>query len=208
MANDWEMPRRSEACNACEHVFEPGEALRACLYESPEGYARRDFCPSCEPPADPPTVASWQTHRPLPAATATQVFDRQAIYQLFVSLADADQPQKLRLRFVLALLLWRKKALKFEGSDTAEEGEVWQFAVPKAEGKHRVLRPDLDEEQLERLGMQLETILESGGEGLDELTADESAEQSDHQGEEPNDEPSDEPNDDSSDESNDKQPDE
>ena len=171
MANDWEMPRRSEACCTCARAFEPGEALRACLYETPDGYQRRDFCLSCEPPAEPPTVASWQTHRPLPAAKAMPVFDRQTIYQLFVNLMDTEHPQQIRLRFMLGLLLWRKKALKLEGSETTDEGEVWRFSVPRGEGQHRVLRPDLDEEQLDRLGAQLETILESGGEGLSELTA-------------------------------------
>ena len=171
MANEWDMPRRGDACSACEHAFEPGEALRACLYEDEAGYARRDFCLQCPPPDEPPSVARWQTHRPQPVAKPTQAFDRQTIFQLFVNLANAEQPEQQRLRFVLALLLWRKKVLRFESSEITDDGEAWQFGVPRAEDKHRVLRPDLDEEQLERLGTQLETILDSGGEGMSELTA-------------------------------------
>jgi hypothetical protein len=159
VVDDWQMPRRAEACAACRRGFEPGEAIRAYLYEFPEGYERRDYCANCRPPDEPFAIGSWRTRRPEPTGRRRPSFDREAIYRFFERLEDADTPQKQRLRFVLALLLWRKKVLKLDRSDTRDEIEVWQFVAPRTGETHTVQRPELDEEQLERLGAQLERLL-------------------------------------------------
>jgi hypothetical protein len=159
VATDWEMPRRGEICCVCQKAFEPGDELRAYLFETPEGYQRRDYCLNCPAPAEPGNVGSWKTRRPLPAAKKSPVFDRDAIFQLFTTLEDAEAPERVQLRFVLALLLWRKKALKFAGAETREDREAWLFTTPKADARYAVVRPALGESQLERLGEQLEALL-------------------------------------------------
>jgi hypothetical protein len=172
VADDWQMPRRAEACAACRRGFEPGDAIRAYLYEFPEGYGRRDYCANCRPPDEPFAIGSWRTRRPEPTAKKAAAFDREAVYRFFEHLEDADTPEKQRLRFILALLLWRKKVLKFDGSETRDEHEVWRFAVARTEETHAVVRPDLDEDQLERLGAQLETLLAGEVDDLNAVAAD------------------------------------
>lgn len=193
MAQDWQMSRPGEACLACRREFPTGEAFQAGLYESPAGYERRDYCLNCGVPAEPSPLAVWKTRRPAPTKKA-QPFDREAIYGFFQRLDGPDpesgtaepadalagppgagtepaglSAEKVQFRFVLALLLWRKKILKFE--QTLHEGgrEIWQFAAPAAERTHRVERPDLDEAQMEKLSAQLEQLLVGGGDQADPL---------------------------------------
>jgi hypothetical protein len=171
VVDDWQMPRRAEACAACRRGFEPGEPIRAYLYEFPEGYERRDYCANCRPPDEPFAIGAWRTRRPEPTTKKTAAFDRQAIYRFFERLDDADTPEKQRLRFILALLLWRKKVLKFNGSETRDEHEVWRFGAPHTDEMHAVVRPDLDEDQLERLGAQLELLLTGEVDDLNAVAA-------------------------------------
>lgn len=159
MPDDWQMPRRGEACLVCKHAFEPGETIQAYLYESPKGYERRDYCVNCQPPDEPAAMGCWRTRRPEPATKKVRPFDREAIYGFFERLEDADTPEKRQLRFVLALLLWRKKVLQLARSETSGASEVWHFVVSRSGESHAVERPDLDEDQLERLGAQLEQLL-------------------------------------------------
>jgi hypothetical protein len=159
VAGEWEMPRQGEACAACRCRFVPGDAIQAFLFESPDGYERRDYCDKCRPPDEPIAIGSWRTRRPQPVAKKRQTLDREAIQHLFEQLEDAETPEKRQLRFVLALLLWRKKVLKFEHSATEDGREVWHFVVRPSGVAHAVVRPDLDEEQLEGLGDQLEMLL-------------------------------------------------
>jgi hypothetical protein len=162
VTNEWQMPRRGEACDGCRRGFEPGDPIQACLYESPEGYQRRDYCADCEPPDEPVPIGSWKMRSPEPAARKTVTFHREAIFGFFQQLEDAETREQRQLRFVLALLLWRKKVLKFDRSEANDDGEVWHFAVPRTGAAHAVERPDLDEDRLEQLGAQLEGLLASG----------------------------------------------
>ncbi len=159
MKSEWNMPRRAEVCAACRREFAPGEPLQACLYQTGEAYVRRDFCPTCAPPASPAPLATWRTRRPAPTDRKTPAFDRHAIHQLFERLEEAGEPQQLQLRFVLALLLWRKRILRLDRTVGDRDLEIWEFTAPATGATHRVLRPELDEPQLERLSRRLEDLL-------------------------------------------------
>jgi hypothetical protein len=159
VATDWQMPRRNDACAGCGRAFEVGQPLQAFLYESRAGYERRDYCLGCQPADQPEPLGIWRTQRPAPPTRKAQPFDREAVYALFQRLEDEEEPEKIRLRFVLALLLWRKKVLKFEGSEAVGGQETWQFSVPRTDETHHVPRPALDEEQVEWLSAQLERAL-------------------------------------------------
>jgi hypothetical protein len=165
------MPRAGNACVACGRTFEVGESFRACLYEMPEGYDRRDYCRDCPVPASPDPVATWTPRRAAPAPKRVQRFDREAVYRFFERLDEADEPDKVQFRFVLALLLWRKKVLKLERSVTVDEREIWEFRMPVVGELHRVARPELAEEHLERLSMQVEQLLAGEPGELDATTA-------------------------------------
>lgn len=159
MSTDWAMPRRADACTGCQHPFAVGETFHAYLYESAEGYARLDFCGGCTPPPDRAPVGSWKTRRSEPVPRSARTFDRRAVYEVFEQLEDSQDARRAQFRFVLALLLWRKKTLRLERTRNDGDGEVWEFVHAAAGTLHQVRRPELGEEQLEQLSAQLEQLL-------------------------------------------------
>lgn len=162
MATDWQMPRAGETCSACGQSFRPGERFRACLFEHEAGYGRRDYCIGCQSQELLPPIGSWIARRPLEGSKKAPAFDREAIYSFFCRLADAQEPEKRQFRFVLALLLWRKKAIKFERTSDGADGENWEFSADGGAVRHTVLRPPMDEAQIELLSGQLEALLAGG----------------------------------------------
>lgn len=159
------MPRRADVCCTCSRAFDAGETLQVLLFEAAAGYERRDYCRACVP-ADAPAaaLAAWKTRRPAVSERKAVPFDREAIFGFFQRL-DADAAaEKLQFRFVLALLLWRKRVLRFERAEPSDGGEVWHFAAPRGEPAFAVTRPELAEDELERLSEQLEAVLAGGGE--------------------------------------------
>lgn len=177
MSKDWNMPRRSDQCAACAKTFDPGQPLTAYLFETDAGYLRQDYCQTCHPPAEPQPLGSWQTRRPEPATRRAISFDTASIYAFFQQLEDADTTRAEQLRFLLALLLWRKKALSLERTASTADAEVWEFAAPKSDIVHRVRRPVLSEDELEQLSGQIEQLM-SGEMPTDEtVSAESSAEQ-------------------------------
>lgn len=170
MSQDWQMPRRGEACNACQAHFEPGTAFNAFLFETSAGYERRDYCLACPPPAEPTPVGYWRTRRPLPTVRKSAPFDREAVYGFFQRLHSAAEPHQLQFRFVLALLLWRKKVLKFIETIITDGAEAWRFIQPQSQEAFDVAKPDLDEEEIDRLSGQLEDLLAGGSEEMESIS--------------------------------------
>ncbi len=160
MANDWQMPRADTRCAQCAREFAAGEAFVAQLLDVPAGYQRRDLCLTCPAPGAEVPVATWKARRPLPQPRKTPAFDRATIYRVFLQLEEADTPAQQQFRFLLALLLWRKRMLRLERSATAGDRELWEFTA-QDNTTHRVARPELDEAELERLSGQLEALLSS-----------------------------------------------
>jgi len=157
--NDWKTPRPTEQCAGCRHVFEPGETVRAFLYEASTGYERRDYCADCLPADDRQAVGSWRTRRPVLAARRRTAFDAAAAYELFQQLEDDAEPARTQLRFLLALLLWRKRVLKLARTCDETGCEYWEFRDLHADVTHRVRRPALAEEELDQLSSQLEQLV-------------------------------------------------
>lgn len=160
MAHDWHLPARSPRCSACGRAFEVGQIIQATLYDGAGGFQRRDLCLGCAPAASPAPLALWKTRCPAQSAPRPRPFDRQAVHALFQQLEDSDDPPRMRLRFVLALLLWRKRMLRFLRSTWADDGcEVWHYVDLGGPGTYRVRRPELDEQQIMQLSQQLEELL-------------------------------------------------
>jgi hypothetical protein len=160
------MPRRADRCAHCDQAFEVGETFQGFLYEGDETYERRDFHLACPVPVEPRPVAGWRTKRPEPTTPKAQPFDREAIFNFFLRLENPETPHQLQFRFVLALLLWRKKVLKLVGTAEDDGREYWEFHNVQGELTHQVERPALDEEQLEALSRQLEELLADTGAAL------------------------------------------
>ncbi len=173
MAVEWKMPRRSERCVGCETAFEVGDVIFVSLYETAdEGYERRDTCENCVIPDDPQRIGSWRTRRPEPSTPRTRPFDREALLGFFDRLAEPETLAQVQFRFVLALFLWRKKAIEFETSRPTDAGETWVFT--QGERRIELERPPLDEDEVERLSLQLEELMQAGV-PVDEASAEEPA---------------------------------
>ncbi|MGN6504267.1 MAG: hypothetical protein ACTHM6_01770, partial [Tepidisphaeraceae bacterium] len=72
---------------------------------------------------------------------------------------DAAEPQKLHFRFVLGLILMRKRLLTYEASENRDGEEYW---IVKAKGKQdrlSMLNPHLTEDQVKAVSTQLGEIM-------------------------------------------------
>ncbi len=107
--------------------------------------------------------------------------DDSVLLSLFRQLADTDEPDRLAFRFVLGLILMRKKLLQYEGSerrpisqdaDGAADGnaasaggdgtaEHWLLKVKGEDERLEMLNPHLDEDRIRQVTEQLGEVLEA-----------------------------------------------
>ena len=122
----------------------------------------------------------WKSTVPEPNEKKKLFVDDAVLMNLLRRLDDTQQPDRLAFRYVLALILMRKKLLRYDGSTTRvtkRDGEqieqTWWLLTPKVNvakgpmGKWNeaetleVLDPHLDEAAMERVTQQLGEILEA-----------------------------------------------
>lgn len=121
-SNTYPISRSTGKCAATGREFAPGEPLIAALVEvaGQEELARLDYSKDAwdggARPAPPAVLfASWKaTHQP-PDAKKKLLLSDEELLDLFEQLAASDQPRQRAFRYVLALLLVRRRILVYEG---------------------------------------------------------------------------------------------
>jgi len=170
MQSDWELSRATGHCAVTGRALAEGESYYAVLFETPEGFERKDY--SSEAWTGPPEghFCYWRTRVPTRDKSAGPVFvDHELLTQLFLRLEESDSEVKQQFRFVLALLLMRKRILRLDKSEREADGEYWVLRLVSDQSEHRVLNPRLGEAEVERLSVQLVAILSGEVQALESL---------------------------------------
>jgi hypothetical protein len=147
-------------CHICQADIAIGQKLMTGLRETPEGLHRVDVCGNCWAAFDKTDLLGfWQTTMP-PATAKKKVFiDDEVLFELFERLGDAQEPAKISFRFVLGLILMRKRRLVYEATRTENEAEIWSLKVRGADRHLEMINPRLDEDRIIEVTAQLGDIL-------------------------------------------------
>jgi hypothetical protein len=79
----------------------------------------------------------------------------------FDRLAAETEQEKINFRFVLMLILMRKRKLKYDSSRTEEGRDIWQLRVVGEDRTEEVVNPNLSEDQIGQLSEQMGQILQT-----------------------------------------------
>lgn len=163
MTGDWEISRPTGKCAVTERVLGEGECYFAALFETPEGLVRRDYAEAVWTGPPEGCFCHWRGRVPVREKKATTIVavDRELLLQIFMRLEDAESEAQRQFRFVLALLLMRKRVLKLENTVREAGQEYWELRVVGDESAttHRVLNPRLSPQQVDRLNAQVLALL-------------------------------------------------
>jgi len=130
------------------------------LFEDGEEFRREDY--SQEAWEKPPQGAFCCFKSRMPAKEQEKkrlLVDDELLVDFFVRLKDETEPVRRQFRFVLALILMRKRLLKYEQTRRQGEHEVWQMRLMKDRSVHSVVNPRLADDQIEDVSRQLGAIL-------------------------------------------------
>ena len=157
---DWEIGKTALACAACEKEFVEEQKIVSALYDTPESMTRRDYCVNCWPQDNGGGVFSfWRTQLPRRDAPVRRFVDDEIVLDLFRRLEGHDEPDKRNFRYVLALLLMRKKLFKFKEVRRNESGDALVLTERASDCEHVVVDPDLTEEQIQQVTAEVGQIL-------------------------------------------------
>ncbi len=175
MIADWEVAKTQGVCAGCGQGLEPGQEYYAALLEGQEtaergqeekpeasgGFKRQDYCRECWGRESPKAFCFWKTRVPEPAQKKKLLVDDEVLLEFFERLGEASERVKINFRFVLALILMRKRILKYQQTELRDGQEFWIMGQVREQTKHEVLNPRLDDAQIEEVSEHLSAILRS-----------------------------------------------
>lgn len=157
----WEVTRCSGVCTATGRALAEGEEHYAVLVEEGESFRREDY--SLEAWSGPPAGAFcfFKTRVPFKEKKKRLLVDDDVLVNFFTRLADATEEARVHFRFVLALILMRKRLLKYEQTEREGDAEIWimRLVRDKDGPSHRVRNPRLNDTQIEQVSRELGAIL-------------------------------------------------
>jgi hypothetical protein len=159
--DEWEIDKPLGQCSGTGRKIEPGEEYFAALIETDEGLKRRDFCADYWQGKKPDVFCYWKTKLPQPDQKKHVFIDDEMLMTFFERLAVENEQEKVNFRFVLALILMRKRRLKYDSSKIEDGKEIWRLRVVGEKECVDVVNPHLDEEQIEQLSSQIGEILQT-----------------------------------------------
>ena len=115
------VPKPSKTCSVTRREIKPGEAIFSALFEEPGGVRRVDYAAENWTGPPPHAAGWWQSTVPVVNEKKVKLAQNEILLELFEELAA--QPDKLDVRYVLTLLLIRRRLFRYEREEEVETGE-------------------------------------------------------------------------------------
>lgn len=140
---DYEIQRCTRRCAASGRELQEGEPFFSVLLPRGATLERVDYAVEAwnGPPAD--ALGWWKSQMPTQGAKKAQLAPSDVLLEFFTGLAD--QPEQADVRYVVALLLIRRRILRLEATETGDAGqETLVLYCHRDESLHhvRVVPPD------------------------------------------------------------------
>ncbi len=155
----WEVARTQGTCARTGRVLQEGEEFYAVLYDTPEGFVRHDYAVDAwtEPPEN--AFSFWKSRIPHKEQKKRTLVNNEVLVDFFERLADEDDLPKVQFRFVLALMLMRKRVLRYDETKWDDGVETWTMTLTTDNTTHTVVNPQLGDDEIESASQQLTAIL-------------------------------------------------
>lgn len=157
---DFDIHRFSRRCCETDHELKPGDAYYSALIQQGAKVVRKDFSESSWSGAPEGTVGWWKSRVPDTRSHRMHWAPNDVILHYFEQLEG--NPSQQDTRYVLALLMIRRRIVRLEETVTNEQGAT-QFALycPRNEREYVVDVLDPSSERIGQIQQELADLLET-----------------------------------------------
>ncbi len=145
---EWDIQSRSEACVRCRSPFVEKGPYHTILTHTPEGYRRQDLCSSCWTTLggkvirqEVGIISCWQGMYESSQLSPIEPLPKEDAESLLRKMLERNDLAELEARYILAVMLERKRILRHRETQRLEEpilvyehvktGEVFMITDPK-----------------------------------------------------------------------------
>ena len=159
MMATYPIQQHSRVCAATGRPLLPGEKFFSVLFDDATQFIRKDYSEEGWPGTPENVLAVWSGRVPEANQKRRLTFDDDLLMECFERLADDPEGARVQFRYVVALLLLRRKRLKFEDIRREGDQEYLQLKCPRTGAAFEVLDPRLAEADVGRVQDEVFRVL-------------------------------------------------
>lgn len=168
MIQNWSIRTRSHHCALTGRAFEEAEVFHTAIYFDPEtsGYMRRDVALDAweQELSERRPIAYWRsTYTPNVVEERPEVASKENAMSLLQRFIEEDEPATENARYILALMLERKRMLTPTAAKETEQGRMLFYENKKTSEVFVIRDPELHLDELAQVQDEVATLLGFGG---------------------------------------------
>ena len=161
MLSEWEIKARSRHCARTQEAFDDGATIYTLLFRDRAGFRREDISEkawlqikeSVEP------FSFWKSKFQAAPPAAPEPMPKESVEELLRRLVSEDLPEHLNARYVLAILLERKRTLKQVDIREGAEEKILIYEHVKTGEAFIIPDPRLRLDQLDSVQQEIYSLL-------------------------------------------------
>jgi len=161
MLLDFEVRNCSRVCASTGRALEPGDVYFSVLEVHGAELSRSDYCAEAWKRPPETCLGWWRSRVPTKDDAQPQLAPVDVLINLFVALAE--RPDDAPFRYLLALLLLRRRVLRREDVQRdAQDQETWLLYCPRRRERFELAVAEPNEQDAERLQQRMIDLLYGG----------------------------------------------
>ncbi|HEV3144006.1 MAG TPA: hypothetical protein VGZ47_09000 [Gemmataceae bacterium] len=159
MTTAYPIQHHTRVCAATGRALQPGERYYSVLLVEAGQFARKDYSAEGWHGAPAEALAFWSGKVPEADPKRRLVVDDELLMNCFERLAEETDSSRIQFRYVVALLLLRRKRLKFDDLRRDGAQEFLKLKCSKSGQMFEVLDPHMAEADMMRVQDEVMKIL-------------------------------------------------
>ncbi|MFO0970030.1 MAG: hypothetical protein U0793_31140 [Gemmataceae bacterium] len=156
---DYQIQPITRRCCVTGREMQPGERFFTALVADADHFRRADYSPEAWHGPPPGTFSFWTGKVPPATAPTKPRIDDDLLEECFHRLDGQLEPSRLNFRYVVALLLIRRKRLKFEQAITEDGVEKLVLRCPRSGDQYHVVNPHLKDDEMQTVQEEVFQVL-------------------------------------------------
>ena len=155
---DYEIQRCTKRCHVTDRELQPGDVYYSALVVEGSELSRRDYSPEVWSGPPEGTIGWWKAEVPSVKSKRKYWAPNDVMLQFFDELETQEEKQDVR--YVLSLLLVRRRVMRHDETERDEQGrEVVILYCPRREETYRVLAVEPDATRAAEIQEELAQLL-------------------------------------------------
>lgn len=145
---DYQIQNNTRRCTISGRELQPGEKYFSVLFDEQGTFVRRDYSAECWSGPPEGAYSFWSGKLPQEQGARRAPIDDEMLFECLRRMDGETEPAKIKFRYVLALLLMRRKKLKLVEAHREGDHDVLTLQSPQRGERVTVIDPQLSDEEM------------------------------------------------------------